>query len=564
MPLVRGMTDDRPLLPEPPSSALAPFRHGIFRSVWIATLASSFGGMIQGVGAAWLMVALAASAQMVTLVQASITLPIVLLALLAGALADAYDQRKLMIVAQVFMLVVSAALAVVAYLDLVTPWLLLLFTFLIGCGAALNAPAWQASVGAMVPRVDVPSAVALNSMGFNLARSVGPAIGGLIVAVAGAAAAFTVNAVSYVALILVLLGWRTEREKRFLPRERLGSAIVAGVRYVAMSPNINATLVRGFVTGVGASSVSALLPLIARDLVHGGPAIYGLLLGAFGVGAVGGAFWSHRLRIAYPNELVVRFALVGSAVGIAIAALSAGLALTMAAMVLCGLGWVLIVSILNATVQMCSPRWVVARALSLYQMATFSGMAGGAWLWGHVTEASGLATALLIGASVQLGCVLLGRWFHLPETEEMNLDLLHFSEPETVLPVRGRTGPVVVTIEYRIGQEDAYAFLGAMAERRQIRRRNGARRWSLLRDLADPELWIERYQSPTWTEYLRHNGRFTNDDALIGERIKALHRGPGKPPIRRLVERQTGFPPDGPDTDPGELAPPMTDPSRLS
>ena len=546
------------------ASALAPFRQGIFRSVWIATLASSFGGMIQGVGAAWMMVALGASAQMVTLVQASITLPIVMLALVAGALADAFDRRKLMLTAQIFMFVASTILAGFAYLGVITPWLLLLFTFLIGCGAALNAPAWQASVGAMVPREDIPSAVTLHCMGFNLARSVGPAIGGLIVAAANAAAAFTVNALSYVALIIVLARWRPAAETRLLPRERLGGAIISGVRYVAMNPSINSTLVRGFVTGVGASSVSALSPLIARDLIGGGPAIYGLLLGAFGVGAVGGALWSHRLRIAYPNESIVRCALFGSALGIAICAFSSWLVLTMAAMALCGLGWVLIVSLLNATVQMSAPRWVVARALSLYQMATFSGMAGGAWLWGYITEESDLSTALLIGAGVQLGCVALGRWFRLPETEDMNLDLLDFSEPATMVPVRGRMGPVVVTIEYRIAEEDVYAFLGAMAERRVVRRRNGARRWSLLRDLAEPELWIERYHSPTWTEYLRHNGRFTRDDALIGKQIRALHRGPGEPSVRRLVERQTGFPPDGADLDSRVLAPPMTDQSRLS
>ena len=543
---------------------MSPFRHRIFRSVWIATLASSFGGMIQGVGAAWMMVALGASPQMVTLVQASITLPIVMLSLLAGALADAFDRRKLMIVAQLLMLLVSTVLAVSTYLDLVTPWLLLLFTFLIGCGAALNAPAWQASVGAMVPREDIPSAVTLNSMGFNLARSVGPAIGGLIVAAASAAAAFTINALSYVGLIFVLLGWRTKQEKRQLPRERLGSAIISGIRYVAMSPNVSSTLVRGFVTGLGASSVSALSPLIARDIIGGGPVVYGLLLGAFGVGAVVGAFWSHRLRIAFSNEWIVRFALLGSAVGIAISAVSSWLALTMVAMLLCGLGWVLVVSILNATVQMSAPRWVVARALWLYQMATFSGMAGGAWLWGYVTERSGLTMALLIGASVQLGCILLGRWFRLAETEDMNLDLLGFAEPATVTPVRGRTGPVVITIEYRIASEDAYAFLDAMAERRTVRRRNGARRWSLLRDLADPEVWIERYHSPTWTEYLRHNRRFTHDDAVIGERIKALHRSPGEPPVRRLIERQTGFAPDGTQVDDAEWTPPMTDQSRLS
>lgn len=260
----------------------------------------------------------------------------------------------------------------------------------------------------------------------------------------------------------------------------------------------------------------------------------------------------------------MRFALAGSALGIAISAFSTSLALTMAAMILCGLGWVLVVSILNATVQMSAPRWVVARALSLYQMATFSGMAGGAWLWGYVTEESGLATALLIAAAVQVSCIVLGRWFHLAETEELNLDLRRFREPATVIPVQGRTGPVVITIEYRIAEEDVSAFLAAMAERRQIRRRNGARRWTLLRDLSDPQLWIERYHSPTWTEYVRHNRRFTHDEAAVGNRIKALHRGSGDPTVRRLIERQTGYPPYAVEPDPQELAPPLTDQARLS
>lgn len=219
--------------------------------------------------------------------------------------------------------------------------------------------------------------------------------------------------------------------------------------------------------------------------------------------------------------------------------------------------------LLNATVQMSSPRWVVARALSLYQMATFSGMAAGAALWGFVTEETQLSTALLIAAGVQVSCIFLGLWFRLPETEDLNLDLLSFREPATIVPVRGRTGPVIVTIHYRIAPEDTYAFLAAMADRRQVRRRNGARRWSLLRDLGDPELWIERYHSPTWTEYVRHNRRFTEDDALVGERIRALHRGPGEPVVTRLIERQTGFPPESVD-DPGEWVPPMTDQSRLS
>ncbi len=545
-------------------SGMAPFRHSIFRAVWIATLLSSFGGMIQSVGAAWMMVDLGASPQMVTLVQASITLPIVLLALVAGALADSFDKRKMMLAAQLFMFAVSAALAVFAWLGLVTPWLLLLFTFLIGCGAALNAPAWQASVGIMVPRPVIPAAVTLNSMGFNLARSLGPAIGGVIVAVAGAAVAFMINAVSYVGLIFVLLGWRPNVEKRVLPRERLGRAISSGIRYVAMSPAINTTLVRGFVTGLGSSAVGALLPLIARDMMQGGAEIYGLLLGAFGVGAVAGALVSHRLRIAFSNELIVRCALLGSAVGILVSAFSTSLPITMTALLLCGLGWVLVVSILNATVQMSSPRWVVARALSLYQMATFGGMAIGAWTWGFVTEMWSLPAALLIAACVQVACILLGRWFRLPETEDMNLDPMGFSEPATAVPVQARTGPVVVTIEYRIAPEDVPAFFEVMAERRVARLRNGARRWSLLRDLADPEIWIERYHSPTWTEYVRHNRRFTQDEAVIGERIRALHKGDGSPSVRRLIERQTGHPPEPTEADGRDWAGPYSDQPRLS
>lgn len=512
--------------------------------MWLATLVSTFGGMIQGVGAAWLMVSLGASAQMVTLVQASMMLPIVALSLVAGALADAIDRRRLMIVAQVFMLVASAVLAVVAWLGLITPWSLLFFTFLIGCGAALNAPAWQAAVGAMVPRQDLPSAVALNSAGFNLARSVGPAVGGLIVAVASAATAFMLNALSYVWLVVVLARWRPEPEPRQLPPERLGSAIMSGIRYVAMSPIINSALVRGCVTGIGASAVSALLPLVARDLMGGGPVTYGLLLGSFGAGAVGGALGSHRLRVAYSNELIVRYALASIALGLGLSAASPWLVLTMVAMVLTGAGWVLVVSILNATVQMSAPRWVVARALSLYQMVIFGGMAFGAWAWGYVTEQSGLRAALLSAACVEVACLLLGRWIHLVDTEEMNLDPRGFREPDTAVPIQGRSGPVIITIEYRIAEPDVVAFLTAMSERKLIRRRNGARQWSLLRDLADAEVWIERYRTPTWTDYVRHNERFTRQDATVSERIWAMHRGPGRPIVRRLIERQTGAPQD--------------------
>ncbi|MGY0561241.1 MFS transporter [Luteimonas sp. A277] len=546
-------------------TTLSAMRYPIFRKVWFASVSSHFGGMIQSVGAAWLMLSIAQSADMVALVQASVTLPVMLFSLVAGAMADNFDRRKMMLAAQVFMLVVSVALSVCAWLGLITPWLLLLFTFLIGCGAAFNSPAWQASVGDMVPRGELPGAVTLNSMGFNIARSVGPAVGGAIVAVAGAAAAFAVNAASYVALVVVLARWRPKRTPRLLPREALGGAMAAGVRYVAMSPAVRTILGRAAVFGVGASAIMALMPLVTQDLVGGGPLTYGLLLGAFGVGAVSGAMGSTRLREVLSTEGLVRGACVAFAAAAAIAALSGFLLLTMAALLLGGAAWVLAMSTFNVTVQLSTPRWVVARALSLYQMAAFGGMALGSWLWGFVADNADVRTALLAAAAVMVACALLGLRFPLARLTELNLDpLSRWKEPATAVPVQPRTGPVVVTVEYIIGEEDVLEFLGAMAERRRMRRRDGARNWRVLRDLADPEIWIERYETPTWLDYIRHNSRLTHDDATIPAHLRALHRGPDGPRVRRMIERHTTALHTEPASGPQALTEPTSDSSRIS
>jgi MFS family permease len=559
------MAQIAPTSPDAPQrpSALSAMRYPIFRKVWIANGSSNLGGMIQSVGASWLMISIAQSAGMVALVQASITLPVMLFSLAAGAMADNFDRRKMMLGAQIFMLVVSVALTVCAWFGLITPWLLLLFTFLIGVGAAFNSPAWQASVGDMVPRTELPGAVALNSMGFNIARSVGPAIGGAIVADASAAAAFAVNALSYIALIVVLMRWRPPPNPRLLPRETLGVAIAAGVRYVALSPAIRTVLVRSAVFGAGASAVMALMPLVAKVLIAGGPLSYGLLLGAFGVGAVAGAMGSARLRGVLSTEGLVRCACIAFAVAAAISAMSATLLLTMGALLLGGAAWVLALSTFNVSVQLSTPRWVVARALSLYQMAAFGGIAMGSWLWGAVAESADVRTALLAAAVVMLVCAALGRWFPLEKLADLNLDLLRrWQEPVTAVPVERRTGPVVITVEYIIREADIVEFLEAMAERRRIRRRDGARNWRLLRDLADPQIWLERYETPTWLEYIRHNSRLTHDDATIPEHLRALHRGPGVPRVRRMIERQTSSLPTAPTSGPPDLTEALTDPIR--
>lgn len=540
-------------------SALAPLRHPIFRNVWIASTLSNLGGLIQSVGAAWLMISIAGSPDMVALVQASLTLPVVLLSLVSGAMADNFDRRKVMLGAQVFLFGVSVALMLCAWSGWITPWLLLAFTFAIGCGGAFNAPAWQASVGDMVPRPELPGAVALNSMGFNIARSLGPALGGAIVAAAGAAAAFAVNAVSYIALIVVLARWKRPAAPQPLPRESLGQAVAAGVRYVAMSPAIRTVLLRSAVFGLAAGAVMALMPVVAKLLLGGGPLTFGLLLGAFGLGAVAGALANARLRLALSTEALVRGSSLMFGVATALVGVSGNLFVTMMGLFVAGAGWLLSLATFNVSVQMSAPRWVVARALSLYQMATFSGLAAGSWLWGEVAAAVSVHAALYMASAAMLGGALLGRWLPLAQTEALNLDLLRtWKEPTTVVPVDARTGPVVVSIEYLIREEDIVEFLGAMSERRRIRRRDGARNWRLLRDLADARLWIERYETPTWLDYVRHNNRITHHDAVIPQRLRALHQGPGGPRVRRMIERQSSAPPTEPSRET------LIDPSRIS
>jgi len=505
------------------------------------------------------MTSIARSADMVALVQTAVALPILMWSLVAGALADGHDRRKLMVAAQVFMLLVSLGLAVFTWLGWMSPWLLLLFTFLIGCGAAFNAPAWQASVGDMVPRAQLANAVALNSMGFNIARSLGPAIGGFIVATAGAATAFVVNAFSYVGLLAVLLRWKSPPPHSVLPREPLGVAIGAGVRYVAMSPHIRNVLRRSFLFGVGASSLLALLPIVVKVRMAGGPTTFGVLLGAFGAGAVAGALGSAWLRRRLSTEGIVRSSTIALSLAIALVAMINHVALSLPVLVVAGAAWVLALSTFNVAVQMSAPRWVVARALSTYQMSTFAGIALGSWLWGLVTHSEGVKVALLVAGAALLLSALLGLRRPLAETADLNLEpLQRWKMPETEVPVEPRTGPVVITIQFTISEENVIEFLRAMDERRRIRRRDGANDWKLLRDLSNPEIWIERYSTPTWLDYVRHNSRLTQEDAVIPERLRALHRGPDKPVVRRMIERQTGSLPVAQPASGQDLAEPLT------
>jgi len=542
-------------MPPPFSASLAPWRHRIFLAIWLATLVSNFGSLIQMVGASWLMTSLAGSADMVALVQSSTTLPILLFAIVAGALADIHDRRLVMLVAQTLMLAASVALAVVTALGLITPWSLLAFTFLIGCGAALYGPAWQASVGEQVPREDIPAAVSLNSLGFNIARAVGPALGGVLVALAGATAAFVFNAFTYIALIAVLARWRRPATVSSLPPERIVPAIQAGLRYVGLSPVIRSVLVRALAFGLGGSAIWALAPLVARDILMGGAATYGLLLGSMGAGAVAGALSSNWLRRNLTKETAVRLYALAFGVAVAVVAVSPWSLLSFLSLTVVGACWLLTISTCNITVQLASPRWVVGRALSLMQMCVFGGMAIGSWVWGHIAEAAGLPTALAVSAAVTAATALLGFPFRLPQQDKADLEPSRAGvQVDVAVPPGLQAAAVVLTVEYRVAPQDAHAFLEAMLEKRRIRRRDGARRWTLMQDLADPEIWIERFHNPSWTDYLRQRNRATIADREIEERVRAFHRGDGPPLVRRLIERR---PEAGPQAEP---SPPRHEP----
>jgi predicted MFS family arabinose efflux permease len=377
--------------------------------------------MAQSVGAGWMMVVIAPSDILVALVQASTSLPVMLFSLLTGAMADSIDRRRQMIAGQLLMFLTSVVLTATTYAGVVTPALLLACTFLIGCGTALHLPATQASVRDLVPREQIPSAVALNSMSYNVTRSVGPALGGMLVALAGPAAAFAANAVSYLPVLASLLLWDNPRTVSNRPREPLFQAVVTGLRYVARSQYHILLMARAFLFSLAGVSVLALLPLVTRDGVGGGASVYGALLSSFGIGAVAGVFAGLRMRAVMGNENLVRATSVVFAVSLTILAISKSQLLTCFCLLMIGACWVATMSLFNTAVQVSTPQWVIGRSMSIYQTATFGGMAVGSWFWGMITAATSLTAALLAASACIVASLAPGLRQPLPPELDLGL-----------------------------------------------------------------------------------------------------------------------------------------------
>ncbi len=518
---------------------LAPLRLPLFRAIWAANLVGSIGWLVQGVGAAWLMTTLAGTADKVALVQTATMAPILLFALLAGALADVWDRRWVLLVAQLWVAAAAFGLAVVSGAGMLTPVVLLLFTFLIGTGAALNGPAWQAVVREIVPREELAAAVTLNAIGFNLARAFGPAVGGAVVAAYGSQAAFLLNGVSALALVVVLLFWRRQLPKDDLPRERLGGAVITGLRYVGETPAIRAILGRAAVFGMAASAALALLPLIARDRLGGGPVIYGLLLGGFGIGALLGAFLIHPLRHRRGAEFVITVLSAAGGVAFLVVGLLPGhLVTVLLALGVAGTAWLGAFSTFNITVQMRTAYWVQARVLSLYQTVVFGGMAIGAWAWGELADITSLEVGYMLAGGMLLASVALHWWQPLHAGENPNLQPATRQEPLPAVAATVEEGPVLVQIEYEVGPATAPAFVAAMDEVGHLRRRNGAIRWRLFQDVTQGEHWIETFVLGDWVEHQRLRRRMTVADVALEARAVAFHQGRSAPMRRYMVARR--------------------------
>lgn len=524
------------------TSAWSPLRQPLFRDRWIATIVSSTGTWMQDTAGAWLMTTLTTSPLLIALMQTAVTLPALLLGLVAGATADIIDRRRLLLICQTWMLLIALLLSFFTWTGVITPNTLLALTFLLSVGAAMSGPAWQAIVPELVSRSELPAAIALNSAGFNLARAVGPALGGLTVAAfaspqTGAGVVFLINSVSFLATITMLYRWQRQPcNQGALPAERIVGAVRSGWRYTRYSTPMRTILIRTAILTAGVSAMWALLPLVAQQNLQQGAIGYGILNGCLGVGAVLGALVLPRLRQRFSvNALITVSTLIFVAV-LCILAFVYNVFVLLLTLIAAGIGWISAISSLNTAVQLSVPNWVKARALGTYQMVFLGGLAVGSAFWGAVAERVGISTALIAAAtSLLAGIPVALRYRLMPVTKSELADVLALGEPHVVIEPSPQEGPVLITIEYHVDPADAAAFSEAIHQMRIVRLRDGAVRWGIFQDIASPTRHLETYVVESWAEHLRQHERFTRADHLLREQVNAFHRGHEPPLVTHMI-----------------------------
>ncbi len=504
--------------------ALVPLRHVIFRRLWIASVIAWLGTWLQNTGAGWLMTILAPDPLIVAMVQAATIMPVFLLALPGGALADIVDRRVFLIGTQLWTMMAAALLAAITLAGGMTAGWLLALTFMIGIGSALTAPAWSAIVPELVPREDLVQAIALNGIGYNLTRAIGPALAGFLILLGGTSLAFTLYSVSIVAVISALVMWRRGRRFTGLPREHLLSAMRAGVRFVRHTPAIQAAMVRTFAYSIPSAAPWALLPLFVHERLGLGAGMYGVILGMMGIGGVTSGMLLPLARTRMTRGTTVVLCTLSSCAGMTLLGLSHHWLPAALGMLLFGLGWTSAYATIQAAAQLVCPPWVRARSLSIYQLAQNGALTVGSFAWGWLGGQIGLSDTLLSAAVVGLVMGFAVRRFSVDQpprvavgpSEGVPLPALpEAPAPELVPLLRRGRGRVMETVHYRVEPSRRTAFLATMAEVQQVRGRGGATFWQLYDDVAHPEGWMEVWSMESWTDHLRETTRLSEEDRAI-------------------------------------------------
>jgi len=519
-------------------SPFSPFWHRAFAVIWTATVISNVGSWMYSAASGWLMTSLNPDPFIVSLVQVATTLPMFLVAIPAGALADILDIRKFLLVSESAYTLISAMFAAIVWLGLATPHNLLLFTFLTGAAGALTAPAWQTVVPQLVPKQDLNQAVAANGVGINVSRAVGPALGGVMVAKMGIAAPFWFNAISNLGVIGALLWWRPpQRGTKHLPVERLYSAIRAGLRHARNNWHLRATLLRAVSFFLFASAYWALLPLVTRSQIAAGPELYGYLLGAIGAAAVTAALVLPWLKAKLGPDRQVAAGTLGTALALVLFGFAREPATAFAASIIAGASWIAVLASINVSAQVALPDWVRGRGLAIYVTAMFGSLTLGSAIWGQVAGMFGLPAAhFLAAAGAIIAVPLTWRW-KLQTGAAIDLTpSMHWPTPVLTHDVESDQGPVLVTVEYRIDPRDREAFLAVIEKLGQERRRDGAYAWGVFEDASEEGLMLETFLVESWLEHLRQHDRVTRADRSTQESVQRFH-SEGIPKVTHLIAR---------------------------
>jgi MFS family permease len=539
-----GHVDSTDIAPPPPtettetlqasSNAFEPLKIPLFRDRWIASTVSSLGTWMQDTAGTWLMTVLTTSPLLIALMQTAASLPVLFLGLLAGATADIYERRRLLIFWQCWMLAAVAVLAVLTFVGVITPVTLLLFTFLLNIGSAMNNPAWQAIVPELVPREQIPNAVTLNAASNNIARALGPALGGLMIAAflvphRGAGWVFALNSASFAGVIWIL--WRWKRQPIFksaLPSERIAGSVRSGLRYLRYAPDLQGPLIRAFTFTFFVSAVWSLLALVAKSDLHQGAMGYGILNGCLGLGAVIGATLLARIRQRFDADSLLLATTMYYILTMLILALVRIPAVVIVALIGAGFAWTTTMSTLNVSVQLSVPAWVYARALGVYLMAFQGGLALGSALWGVIAQRSSTRISLICAAGGLAASLPFMHRIHILKGLLPDVTPYKWKRP---LPGFAATadpdeGPVRISVDYYIPRENYARFTQVIHLLEGVRLRGGAVRWGIYRDAADVEHLNETFLMESWLDFLRSRERMTANDQAIREQVNALHKDP--------------------------------------